>query len=90
METLEFARIVAILIEHVEARCALIANRTDLSREQQQKREHRDEFGETIVARLFNDQSVKVGLVLGGLVSREQGLGNIDFTQLSIVPRTES
>ena len=67
----EFARLVDILIEKKEARSALLSSGINLTRIEQQRRMDRDEFWESVVARLHNDQTVIVGMSFVGLVDAD-------------------
>lgn len=64
----EWARLVGLLTSHKCTRDALIQSGKDLTREQQDKGEHRDLFWETVVAMNFNEPSVIIQLDLRGVV----------------------
>ena len=67
----EFARLVGIMIEKEEARSALLSSGVNLTRIEQQLRMDREEFWESVVARLHNDQTVIVGMSFVGLVDTD-------------------
>ena len=62
----EFARLIGLLALNTTARRALCASALDLTRIEQQRKASRDEFWESVVAKLFNDGNVKVHLDLTG------------------------
>lgn len=83
----EFARLMGLLARHEAARAALIKSGRDLSREQQQRREGRDSFWETLIAKLFNDATVRVELDMRGCISGDDEVSNVDPNAKPILPR---
>lgn len=88
MDILNFSRIMVIFIEREGEGTALIASRCDLIQAQQQQVEHRDEFLESIVAKIFNDASIKLCFDLSGLVSGNGGISTIDLNAIPPTRRT--
>eukprot|EP00171_Calliarthron_tuberculosum_P005085 IDg5085t1 len=83
----EFARLMGLLTKNDSARSALIQSELDLTREQQQRREGRDVFWESLIARLFNDPAVRVDLDLRGCISGPNDVGTVNSNETPAVPR---
>ncbi len=83
----EFARLMGLLTKNDLARRALIQSGLDLTREQQQRREGRDAFWESLIARLFNDRTVRVELDLRGCISGPNDVGTVNSNAPPAAPR---
>lgn len=84
----EFARFVGILVENEEARSALLQSGMDLTRVEQKRRMSRDDFWETVVARLHNDREIIVGMNFIGLVDADDNQTALDLNMAVPQKRT--
>ena len=67
----ELARLIGVLTESDEARSALLHSRMNLTRVEQQRRDDRDAFWKSAVARLNNDHEVVVSKSYAGMVETD-------------------
>ena len=79
----------AILTQNEQARSALLKSGLDLSRNEQQRREDRDEFWTRTITPLFNNPNTELALSFRGIIPNgDYELDTIDVCKASEIQRS--
>lgn len=86
----EFARLVGVLLHDESARAALLQSGQNLTRAQQDQRQGRDMFWETVVQPIFNDARTKMTLNMAGCVDNIFSNTQVDANYALLCKRSGS